>query len=417
MVWPPQNTGLFAPDPCIMCCAAPATPPDCLFDIVLPANSSNPFADEQTAFEHFDGTSAAASCFSWVNNAPSDVVVTSDASTEDELTFGATFTNVVGPTDANSCVQYAKILVDENASLTVTPMVGSTGFFRVRIYPGDDVSAHIDSWTSISGSHVFNPLPAGEYIIQAFAQMADGDDNFSASFLIECDQIMIPEPIVASYDDGGDTLTLEACHRFELPFLGGTFSDFAAAEAAFVVDHPNTASPDPAGYALCEGWIEVACEGNSDLALDWTTHTESITGATFAMAGDVQATDFTLGRTILHAKLFLRAGSTLGVSATVDFDADIEGLQSNQYIITVGPISLSSSFSGSLSTVLSDSDTIPTTGVYDVLVRAQSTAIADLSSFDVSVTVSSDDEMTVLPVVALYERGVGCPARLECPEA
>jgi hypothetical protein len=101
----------------------------------------------------------------------------------------------------------------------------------------------------------------------------------------------------------------------------------------------------------------------------------------------------------------------------VDFDADIEGLQSNQYIITVGPISLSSSFSGSLSTVLSDSDTIPTTGVYDVLVRAQSTAIADLSSFDVSVTVSSDDEMTVLPVVALYERGVGCPARLECPEA
>lgn len=387
---PPWTTyaGLIPPD-CVVCCTS-ASGSVCFYDIASVATSGNPpIADYATAVKYLDGTLAQADCFGWAGTSdwPGPITFTADVSTPNELALSASFTNTPPAGQSNAMSQFASMAVAEGDVLTFNWVIGSFIGFGEIVIINMATEAVIEDFFffSSTGSHSSPTLPVGQYTIKFQTFGAVDDTNFDAACTIVSSLDMVPLPIVASWDDSGTTRYLDACPRLLLPPLTEStddwYSDLTSAENAIddqVLDciayiipslvDSRFSSITVSGFTL-NGTRSAVALGDVGLSAYY-----SING----VAGDV------LTWTWDNAPKF---------GSLVLFDYN--GAQIDIQVSATSPI---------------NSIALPYTGRFTVQV-----GLTIPQSASASGTLTSSGTIgTPNPVQALYDKGLDCPARLEC---
>lgn len=431
MEWPPQNTGSFASPECVTCCVVEsAALDDCFFDLAQVFGGS--LADYATARAVLDGgdlsstafvATSKAACFGAFHESELmlDLTVSSDITVDDRVVVAASYANVVDPAVRNDGQFYTRVAVADSAQLTLAWVQGSDALQAIGVYDSDLNLLDSHFFTAVSGSHTFDPLGAGIYLVSCTLATAEGVSDFDASITLTCDVAMVPLPVVASYvdpDDAASTIELQACPKLEMP-LGRFFladsTDVFADKAAAV--HALTAPT----WDNLSGWSAVVVDCKAVAIATSSTGqslTASVSGDTYSFetSRDPVAAN-AAGATMLGCYQ-MRAGSTLTVTGNVSF----LNTTSRSWVVRVyrqdGTIVAFAMASGSTDSAISATLAIADEGVYYVYADARGSQAggADVTT-TMSVTFSSDMDMEQGGVAGLYGRGVSCPARLDCEDA
>jgi hypothetical protein len=395
MEWPPQNTGLFAHKKKCCACAGPLIPSACTYDISYEqfAAPAETLEIAQTLIEE------RATCWFRYFMGDGDKTHTIDLSTEDELTISLSETPA--PTSAGfRCV--VAVAVDATVTVTWDVSHATSGVPLVVSLSSLAADGSISFLaeivgTSTTGSGSFPPVAGGTYLIEGSSSSDVGDPSISATWTIAANDTMIPIPLVATYvdpDDAENALVVEACPRLELPLRGGVYADLEEAEEAmadYVVD--------------CCAYVETANPGASSWSeLTATAETGVVTG-TLAHPGSgslgALETEVVVARVLAAESFdvdFALGGAATGASQ-VEFELFNDALES---------VDTADGGAGNLSGTVNL--TAPKAGRHFIVAYVTMAAPASAGNITLSLTFGAD----LLPAQMLYDRGLECPARLEC---
>ena len=381
------NPSLFAVRaPCMPCCTAPT---ECACALLIPpANVSSPgpyasLSDAQAAIANLvsncigftGGFVVNPTSFVATYTSPDSLELnTSTAAAEGAITSWASINAPAG----------AVLTVDFSVSGTLSDPAVIAILFQCD---GTSVVELLeDDSGSPAGTLTFSALASdGEYIIY-LTYFGGPSSPFSADFVITSSATLMPNPVIALWDDSGTTRQLEACPKMLLPPLtentGNWYADCASAAAVITS-------------------IQVSnCIGYSDDSFSTTfAFTATDAGTSLTLAGSANAGGAGL---VCWASLNAEVGKTI----TVTWSNSIGGAAAiyDQYGNLVDgntPFGDPSAFT---------SMALPATGRYTIYTQQ----FTDLTNPPGSAIITSSGAMSVNPIQALYDAGLTCPARLNC---
>jgi hypothetical protein len=236
-----------------------------------------------------------------------------------------------------------------------------------------------------SGLGPFSPtLPEGTYVI-LFYTTSEGSGGTSVFSFSASSSLLVPNPVIALWDDSGTTRQLEACPRTLLPLFtecnDALYSDHSSASAVF---------SDPAVVSNC-----IAYQENSPAPAP--TFDATFDGSSLVLADSFSFSSVRTGN--FYVSVNLAAGETLSfnVAGGATMDIGIRSYDCDQ-------IDIGSSVSSFTSVPL------PYTGKYYIYC----VAYAPGGSPNISISITSSGAFTVNPIQALYNVGLSCPGRLDC---
>jgi hypothetical protein len=236
-----------------------------------------------------------------------------------------------------------------------------------------------------SGLGPFSPtLPDGTYVI-LFYTTSEGSGGTSVFSFSASSSLLVPNPVIALWDDSGTTRELEACPRTLLPLLtecnGFLYEDYGSASAILsdplvvsncIAYQESPPAPAPAFDASFNGLMLVLA--------DMFSFSSVRTGGFYVSVNAI-------------------AGETLSfsVSGGTSMSIGIRSYDCEQVDIVL--------FAPSFTSV-----PLPYTGKYYIYC----TAYAEGGAPNISISITSSGAFSVNPIQALYESGLSCPSRLDC---
>ncbi len=244
-------------------------------------------------------------------------------------------------------------------------------------------------------SDVFTIPEDGNYIIEINALGDYDSTSVSCDFTVACDDAMVPNPVIALWDDSGTTRQLEACPRMLIPPLTESTGEWYA-DCASASDAIDTYVIDCIGYCTF-GIYQGSAPGDYVFSAYGTTSL-NWTAAVLQDPGE-DPIDFS-DAGVFYGSINAEAGDTLSFSfsgSPTDSELCIYD-NAAEFIECIS--------SGS-------SSPLPYTGKYIVSLNA----IWETQVQSMSAQVTSSGTMSVNEVQALYDVGLTCPARLECGDS
>lgn len=364
---------------CLPCCVAE----ECECALLIPPFAA-PFTDyavaESFVSNPFEVTDCLTFAFTDVSNATS-ASASFDGTT---LSYSINFSPSTGTLGI-----WVSVTVAPGETISVSYTGGVTQ--RVRIYGCDGTL--IETLGPSGGSLTSSVLSGGVYYLELLTSAGPppfGTPFASASFSVTCSGVFTVNPVIALYDDSGTTRSLWACPKLLLPPLTESSGDWYANCAAADADIAAKASN-------CVGWSDylnspasfTATDGGTSLTLAETYSSGVFTSD--GMWGSINAV----------------AGQTLTFTSTVG--AGTANVSWAIYDDTGAVVQSSGGIVASPST----SSALPYTGRYTVEVVSNSSVVTTSHS----VQVTSSGTLSVNPIQARYDLGLGCAGLLDCGDS
>lgn len=392
----PYDATLFTAPDCLPCCA-PA-PADCSCALLIPPFGS-PYADYATALAVVDGSGAdeKADCYAYIISTAGITSFSSSVATANHLILNGDGT--IAASEPLTVWGSITGQVGDTLSIdwTLPDGDGDSGFWY-QVYGCDGTLLEDGGGLGTSGTITLSAtLPSdGVYYVSVGSELSPTPPSpavFSVTADIYSDNpVLVPNPVIALWDDSGTTRQLEACPKMLLPPLtestGDWYADCAAADAVLT---------DALQVSNCTGYIE------PDSGVDSFTATGG--GALNFVLG-ASGTASTTGP--MWGSFTADAGDIISVAQNGD-PGDITAILYD-YTGT-----LVEDFSGSVTSGVS-SAALPYTGRYIIMVNVVfPPPSAPFTSLNVDVT--SDGAFDVHTIQALYDSSLTCPSRLNCGDS
>lgn len=403
--------------PCLPCCATPE-PPVCgcaLFvpSGLLPPYSADPYDNYTDAKYALDNYSADCLGFCYVFGGTNDPSLITTFTVDDSTANQLDVTAIIGTGS------YVLLSITASAgTLTVPYLIQSGATFKsfgakLLDCEGTEIDNQVDVGGSgdLSGTFTFTIADPAEYLIM-LTFYSEGVTITNATASVIGSGTMIGNPVEAFYDSGtpGEPYMLEACPRLFLPLLteltGDWYANLASAEAELASAQVSNCVGF-AAYPIFEGISTFsAVEGSGILTLNgtWENSTgggSAVTpvGSISGLAGDTLSVGYDVTTSIVGGP----ADNDGKVEVTIYDYSGIE-LYYEEVALSAG------GGTGTINYVL------PYSGRYTVVCKASGPTglLITSSTLDATFEITSSGTMTVNPVQALYDVGVGCPARLDC---
>ncbi len=378
----PLDPSLFTMTaPCLPCCDQPV---ECVCAMLIPPQSGpyssytdaidaiadftsgcvgfyEPTGDTGNTFTaDFDGTTLSMDATSEVSGAPANIVIHEWASIS--LLAGSTVSiDYVITTDGTGIQAEAEILTCDGTSVDTDSSSSSTGTLTVTV--ADD----------------------GEYILHLGLQAGAGTNDATALGIettSTCDDTFWVKPVIALWDDSGTTRQLEACPKLYLPYqteISGTwYADETAAQD--VLDDPLTVAD---------------CIGFFFPTVDWTSASAADSGTAVTLSASFSPDQGDMAGIV---SINAEAGETITFTASGFADLNVI-IYDTEFNIVESAVGSSPQTSASL----------PYTGRYIIDYQLSNGTVPSGA-----IVITSSGSLSANPIQALYDVGLGCPARLDC---
>lgn len=252
--------------------------------------------------------------------------------------------------------------------------------------------------TTASGTLVVTAPADGEYILVLDGSGAGDAATFSYSSTSTFSGTFTINPVIALWDDSGTTRRLWACPKLLLPPLTEDTGDWYAscADADALLTDPISVS-NCVGYSSGAGDNFTATDGGTSLTLYDDLNT--VVDPRFTMWGGIN----------------LVGGQTVSVAYTISGGGGHEAGSAALYDDTGTLVQLVLSF-GTSSGTLSFS-AVPYTGRYTIRCGAGRNDGVSTGFFSANFVITSFGTLSVNPIQAVYDVGLGCAARLDCGDS
>lgn len=398
----------LVPPTCVVCCSQAL---DCECALFIPPLSGTVFSDLATAQTAIADYTGGCSIYLDQNNGvPS--VFTVDTTTANQFEV-----IVAVPASSELCVISFCITVKDGVTIDlIFEAVGLTGgqfkSFSYELYSCDGTLLAVGSQSGVNPK-TFTPaaLAAGTYAIRMIAQGPDDTTTNTFKFRVEADDTMILNPVIASYDDAGDTFYLEKCPRLQLPAgLSYAYGDWFPDESTAQTEMDSDRVSNCLGYA-------------TDFPSANDFEATFVADALFMIASSAPS---------IGCNLFASINGEVGETFSIDYDTVTTGLgdfptgpqffilryhllndlgtEIDFQFVTFGT-PLTTTESGTFTSI-----TLPYTGKYTINFDVfHLLGVTVDPTFTANFTTTSTGEITVNPVQALYDKDeLDCPARIEC---
>ncbi len=331
---------------------------------------------------------------------------TADNSTPGQLDIEVDVTG--DPSDFATVISpVVSISVAEGVNLAISFSTTGADDVVAQLYRCDDLTTPVQTDFSPAPSGTLNltAIPAGEYILVLISGGLPAP--IVASFSIVADDTMVVNPVSVAYDDSGTTRFIEACPKLLIPFgteaSGDWYADSTAAQDAIDAGASNCVGFELVGLYV-PGTNFVATDGGSSLNIFGDIATAD--AGNNVMVGCVNAEK---GETISIAYSITASGYFAVSSDIVAINVyDQDGVLFNQQFAL-----FDASTGGTSGTFVTPS--LPAAGKYTVLCsRSHLSGATGAGTVQDDFTITSSGALTVNPLQALFDRGVACPARLDC---
>lgn len=260
-------------------------------------------------------------------------------------------------------------------------------------------------------------LPAGEYIIAIAAVGPTGAStvDFSCTITATAGAFAIL-PLVVGFNEDSEVRFLQACPRLELPLSRfedpdptAVYADKTAATTALTTTALTTAYPS----VFVRDCTVVARRSNPI-----TINSLGFASNTVSMNATQDSSQTGTAIVEMWVAVQLVAGDTFNLAGTVSWTGAGGTPSWDFYICTQAGDFLEHIYDTNATSDTLDLDyVVPATGVYYIYFDCEGGGGTGSRTRDVSIALSSSGDMQVGTVQALYDRGVDCPARLECADA
>lgn len=215
----------------------------------LPPIPYDSYVDAQTAI-----AAQVGNCYAFADSFGGSITinsVTADVSVANQIT-------ITGDVDSNGVTLWTGFTIDESGTLSIafnstfasSPVLdelAAATLFNCSTYA--EVATDIDSGTS--GTLTLTGFSAGTYFLKLVTNcLAAAPLNATVSFVVSSNVTMVPNPVIAIWDDAGTDRQLEACPKMLLPPLtessGSWYASLAAAQA--IIDGENVANSNCIAY-------------------------------------------------------------------------------------------------------------------------------------------------------------------------
>jgi hypothetical protein len=404
---------------CLPCCAAAPTGCSCALEIPPFASPYADYATAETAIA--DQTS---NCIGYVVYTPAG-----DPDNVFTAAFDGTTLELDGTTDGNGALPgtraidtFADVSLLSGGVLSVAYAITTDGTdYEATIELLDCADGTVldsDTASTATGTLTVTAPADGEYVlrIQNRAGVGAIDANYiTATNDVTCDLTYWVNPVIAIWDDSGTTRSFWACPKFLLPpgtessgdwyvdetEAQGVIDDFTNGCTAYTT--ATAASYSAYSYSVT-GTTSLSMSGSETSVIGLDPGVLNVLGCFNAVAGD----DLTVAWT--YSSTGDDPAPSPGILSVGVFYYDESGTQQSVLDITENPDV--DSDSGSSST-----GALPFTGKYYVALYAQSRRILDpweSETTAATVGITSDGDMSVNTIQALYDLSLSCPARLDC---
>lgn len=384
------------PAGCLPCCGPNVPVVTCDCALYLPIAPGSPYADYATA-NNVISNALEVSCFAYFYRSFGNVTATSTTVGPNYLLMGETFGSNSEAGMYSSLSLNAGTLSCDFVGTKVGGALGDTPSVSLVLYDcqGNTIDSDVLADTA-SGTLSVTVPSSNTYIALVFWGACVGVPcGWTAANANVYAADLVPNPVIALWDDSGTTRQLEACPKMLLPPLtestGTWYADETAAQDAIDDQTSN-----------CVGYIEedhsgmfgafTATDGGTSLELDGTgdgapSPTLNMWGSINVDSGDVVTATFIDGM-----------GPDPGSVSTEFLLYDYEG----SLLETIGPGASPLAFSA-----------VPYTGRYIVRSSSVASGVGVLYA-SCDVTFTSSGTLSVNPIQALWDSGLSCPSRLNC---
>lgn len=386
----PYDATLFTAPDCLPCCA-PA-PADCSCALLIPPFGS-PYADYATALAVVDGSGAdeKADCYAYIISTAGITSFSSSVATANHLILNGDGT--IAASEPLTVWGSITGQVGDTLSIdwTLPDGDGDSGFWY-QVYGCDGTLLEDGGGLGTSGTITLSAtLPSdGVYYVSVGSELSPTPPSpavFSVTADIYSDNpVLVPNPVIALWDDSGTTRKLWACPKLLIPPLTedtGTWYADAAAAATAITDLTDS----------CIGYIESLTNVATFTATDGGT---SLTLANTLTAGAMTSPRMWGSLNVVDTK-------TLTVTATVG--AGTASVNVNIY----DDVGVLVEASGTVSSPWT-SAAVGYTGRYTVSVAVTSSS----NTTSMSAAITSSGTISVNPVQARYDLSLTCAATDDC---
>lgn len=383
------DASLFTAPDCLPCCT-PA-PADCSCALLIPPFGS-PYADYATALAVVDGSGAdeKADCYAYIISTAGITSFSSSVATANHLILNGDGT--IAASEPLTVWGSITGQVGDTLSIdwTLPDGDGDSGFWY-QVYGCDGTLLEDGGGLGTSGTITLSAtLPSdGVYYVSVGSELSPTPPSpavFSVTADIYSDNpVLVPNPVIALWDDSGTTRKLWACPKLLLPPLTESTGDwYADATAAATAISTLTNG--------CKGYIESTTNVSSFSASGTTSLTLAETLTAGAMScptvwGGINAVD----AATITSTITVGAG-TAGQTVTIYDDT---GTQVETSGATTSPWT---------------SAALPYTGRYTVKIAMTSSS----NTTSMSAAITSSGTMSVNTVQARYDLGLVCAATDDC---
>lgn len=404
MIWPPQNTGVFAPALCVVCCVIPDNSFSCFCSI-----SNNTVYDNITLYDYagaenfLDGSAGKTimvDCKILMVSSPyyyfSNYSV--DETTPNQVTISGIATHD-NTTREQAYIQFwTSLSLKKDSILTIENFIASPPQtdppFKFAVLYECNKSGYIGLALGnvLSSPYSFVSLENdGEYLL-VLSVVGNTEDPPLLSQGLECtissdDTMIVNRGVAIYYDDNiSDYSTLEACPKLKLPPLtessGDWYIDEAAAQAVI-----NDLTSNCIAYieTLSANQSITATEPSSNLYIVFT-----------------DSTNLPAASPHIWCSINVINGETLSFNYVHYIGGTISIYNYNGVLVE--------SLSGSTSSITSSA--VPYHGRYIIKLLLNNETSGPFTN--ASVTITSSNTMSVNQISAAYDLGLTCPAYLDC---
>lgn len=422
MIWPPQNTGVFAPAQCVVCCVGVA-PLTCQCALLIPITYYNSDFLFSGVYDNVDTANNA--CANSVANCVAYCLENTRRGTLTAFSANVATANVINVSvsmtaDANLGIYNlwaASVNLNSGSTLSINCTISGSSNANLYtttawLYKCDNnevgVSAeNVALPATIALPSSGNVASSGEYYLILRSNTNETSVSSTVNYAVTCSNYLSANPVVSRFNDSGTTRLWEACPKL---FVGPYYPTLVFENYSIASDYitDSTRIFNCVGYEL-SGAVK---EGTG-------TFSATDYGSSIGFSGTGTAVNYTSTYAIISAGtcgLMLRGGSQLSanysysVSISPDTSeaqfglSDAEGIEINSNFIT-------SPSSGTYNY------TVPYSGKFypSFLFAALKTNVANFSD-SWTLTYSSNAALDVVPMAAAYENNpnTNCYRILDC---
>jgi len=393
----PYDATLFTAPDCLPCCA-PA-PADCSCALLIPPFGS-PYADYATALAVVDGSGAdeKADCYAYIISTAGITSFSSSVATANHLILNGDGT--IAASEPLTVWGSITGQVGDTLSIdwTLPDGDGDSGFWY-QVYGCDGTLLEDGGGLGTSGTITLSAtLPSdGVYYVSVGSELSPTPPSpavFSVTADIYSDNpVLVPNPVIALWDDSGTTRRLWACPKLLLPPLtedsGTWYADCAAADAIIADQVSN-----------CVGYVDT--DSGSITSFTATDGGTSLTLAVVLLAANTSSPPS-------YGGISLATSGTISIAWTATaagagrINAAIYDDTGTVVDQTAGPVTTNPFVSTSLPP-----------GRYTVRVQT-----IDLSGTQTaySIVITSSGTMSVNEIQARWDNGLTCASTLDCGDS